>query len=95
MPNYVFTESSHQISPPTPDESGVVTAVLCKAHRRGGAPWSSLLVGGAAPDPATLDRMHQRLTLERFQKEVCASMIYLLMLNYVVCMRNAMNHPSA
>ncbi|GFS09707.1 NudC domain-containing protein 2-like [Elysia marginata] len=55
----------------TLEDKRYVRICLSKAHDTAAHCWPSLLVGQYQVDPMTFDEMQKKLTLQRFQFEVC------------------------
>ena len=49
----------------------MIRVVLVKSSREAKNCWRSLLVGAYDCDPLMFDQMEKKMTLERFQREVC------------------------
>ena len=55
----------------SPEDRKLIRIVLVKSDRHAGNCWRSLLEGQYECDPWVFDQMEKKLTLERFQREVC------------------------
>lgn len=53
------------------EDKSLLRIVLVKSHRDASNCWKSLLESEYAVSPWVLDQMEKKLTLERFQIEVC------------------------
>ncbi len=63
-------------------DSGTVHILLTKSTRRADAAWAGLLKGVEYGDAVAIDRMQQKITLERFHREVGHS--YILQIKYFI-----------
>ena len=53
------------------EDRKLLRIVLAKSNRDAGNCWRSLLLGQYEADAYVFDQMERKLTLERFQNEVC------------------------
>jgi hypothetical protein len=57
------------------EDRSLLRIVLVKSHREASNCWKSLLEGQYEVGPWELDQMEKKLTLERFQTEVCGNLM--------------------
>ena len=58
-----------------PEDKKLIRIVLVKSDRSPANCWLSLVEGQYESDPFVFDKMEKKMTLERFQREVCVKLL--------------------